>query len=87
MDIPPSRYLFGDYLAKRPRDIKETSKINQAFTTACGGKFHRQNNTGIIGVIFWEKANQITEKGNIQTSQNNTENLNTETSSFETFRK
>ena len=45
MDIPPSKYLFGDDLAKRLRDIKETSKISQAFTATRGGKFQKQNNT------------------------------------------
>ena len=45
MDIPPSKYLFGDDLAKRLRDIKETSKISQAFMATRGGKLQRQNNT------------------------------------------
>ena len=45
MDIPPSKYLFGDDLAKRLRDIKETNKISQNFMTTLGGKCQRQNNT------------------------------------------
>ena len=45
MDLPPIKHLFGDDLAKRLRDIKETSKISQAFATTRGGKFQRQNNT------------------------------------------
>ena len=45
MDLPPIKHLFGDYLAKHLRDIKETSKISQAFATTRDGKFQRQNNT------------------------------------------
>ena len=45
----------------------------------------QQNHTGVIWVIFEEKANQNTGKENIQALHNNTKSLNTETSSFETF--